>query len=427
MRKMGAATPVFSALLAVAACGEAGRSDGGPQVRVDTIGDTIAIHTLSGSVWPAEATLVEEVRIGTVEGRDEEMLGAVSGLAVTADGGILVYDRQVPALRRYAPDGTYVATLGGIGGGPGEYAHSDGGLAVLPDGRIVLRDPGNARFTLWNGDGGYDSEWLGRGGFFTSTPLFVDTAGHVHTTVIRNAGDGERPSPGSLWIVRLARIAPDGTPVDTLDLPEYDWEAAVIVAQREGGTSMNTVPFTPGFHWTLDSFGRFVAGVGSRYAVDIHRDDGTVLRLGRDVPAVRVAPDEKAAAEERATWSMRRMLETWRWNGPPIPDTKPVFRDIVAGADGRVWVQLSTPGEPVPDDGSPRDPQRPPPERYREPVVFDVYESDGRYVGTVRTPSGFLTNPKPVFRGEHVWAVVRDELDVNYVVRFRIGLEEEGR
>jgi hypothetical protein len=421
-RRMSFVSGVSLALagLASGCTGQAGAREGTLETRVDTIGDTITVRTVSGRIWKDPAFLVEEIRIGTIEGRDEEMLGSVAGLAAAADGSVYVYDRQVPALRHYGPDGAFVATLGGKGGGPGEYSNSDGGLAVLPDGRVVLRDPGNARFTLWNADGSYDSEWLGRGGFFTSTPLYTDSAGHVYTTVIREARDGERVSPGSLWVTRLARIGPDGITRDTLDLPDYGYDPPVIVARREGGTSMNTVPFSPGFHWTLDPGGRFIAGVANRYAVDVQRPDGSVLRLGRDIAPPAVGAAEKAAAEDRATWSMRRTLPDWRWNGPPIPDTKPFFKELFAGRDGRIWVQLSTPAETVPDDGSPQDPERPPPVRFREPVVFDVFEADGRYLGEVRAPAGFSTTPKPVISGDHVWAVMRDELEVSYVVRYHI-------
>ncbi|MGD2152629.1 MAG: hypothetical protein PVG79_05125, partial [Gemmatimonadales bacterium] len=65
------------------------------------------------------------------------------------------------------------------------------------------------------------------------------------------------------------------------------------------------------------------------------------------------------------------------------------------------------------------------PERtWREPVAFDVFEPNGRYLGMVRAPRGFSTYPTPVIRGDTVWAVVRDELDVPYITRSHI---EHGR
>jgi hypothetical protein len=53
-------------------------------------------------------------------------------------------------------------------------------------------------------------------------------------------------------------------------------------------------------------------------------------------------------------------------------------------------------------------------------VAFDVFDPDGRFLGHVRTPDEFRASPDPIFRGDFVWAVTRDESDVITVVRFRI-------
>jgi hypothetical protein len=59
-------------------------------------------------------------------------------------------------------------------------------------------------------------------------------------------------------------------------------------------------------------------------------------------------------------------------------------------------------------------------QRWIEPPAFDVFEADGRYLGMVRAPDGLLMRPPPVARGDTVWAVVRDEMGVQYIVRFTI-------
>jgi hypothetical protein len=119
---------------------------------------------------------------------------------------------------------------------------------------------------------------------------------------------------------------------------------------------------------------------------------------------------------------MRMTDPDWRWNGEPIPRTKPAFKTLIAARDGRIWVQRYVPAVRVPwtaeDERNARDPERPLPRRYREPIVFDVFEPEGRYVGEVRAPEGFSTRPQPVIRGDSVWAVWRDDLGVNHVVRF---------
>ena len=58
---------------------------------------------------------------------------------------------------------------------------------------------------------------------------------------------------------------------------------------------------------------------------------------------------------------------------------------------------------------------------FREPVQFEVFESTGEYLGRVSAPDGFSARwPPPVFRGDTVWAIVRDEYDVQRLQRFRM-------
>jgi hypothetical protein len=416
----------LSAAVVVPACtGEAGAVSRWV-AETDTVGDTIVVRTLSGGVWGRPAELSADVSIGVMEGDDEYLLGEVAGLAVDADGFMYVYDRQVPALRKYSPDGHYMMTIGRQGGGPGEYKNSDGGIAILADGRLVLRDPGNGRFQLWTLDGQPAGDWRYRGGFFTSTPMFVDRAGFTYSTTV--TFDGKPP-----WKTMLVKYSPAGEPLDTIPVPDWDYEPPEIVAQQtENGkvrsTMSNTVPFSPTEEWTLSPDGYFVGGVGTRYAIELSKPEG-MLRLERVVDPVPVDGDEKSNAEVVATDNMQNMVPGWRWNGPSIPDTKPPFSDLLAAQDGRIWVRLSQPGERIPADeldtpqtgadGRPR-----PQKLWREPVAFDVFEPDGRYVGMVRAPRGFSMHPVPVIRGDTVWAIVRDELDVQHLKRLHVTFPE---
>lgn len=411
-------------VMAIAACGE-GRAHAALQVERDTIGDTVVVRTVAGSAWGAPGTLEPEIRIGAFEGEDHEMLGRVQSLAVAPDGSIYIMDGQVPALRKYGADGRYVATFGRAGGGPGEYQQPDGGLVVLPDGRVVLRDPGNARLQVYSPSGDAVATWPIRGGFNTSNPMVADTAGRVHTQVLLDP-----VAAVTEWRMGMVVYDPaTGEPGDTLAAPAWEYEAPRLVAQRtgEGGTStsVNSVPFSPGPSWAFSPLGRMVGGLSTRYAIDQYLPDGTVLRIERTHEPVAIQGPEKANREEQARWNMRQTQPDWRWNGPAIPDFKPPFQRVHAGRDGRIWVHLHRPGEPVPADeiDEPRDSDARPPTRWREPVAFDVFEPDGTYLGLVRAPAGFAIWPTPIYDGDRVWAVVRDDLDVPYVVRFRIALE----
>jgi hypothetical protein len=62
---------------------------------------------------------------------------------------------------------------------------------------------------------------------------------------------------------------------------------------------------------------------------------------------------------------------------------------------------------------------------------FDVFDADGSWRAVVRLPrearySGFPTEPEVVIRGDTVWAVALDSLDIQYVVRYQVrGLDDE--
>jgi hypothetical protein len=183
--------------------------------------------------------------------------------------------------------------------------------------------------------------------------------------------------------------------------------------------SRDNVPFSPTEVSWFDPDGFWIHAVSTSYRIDLLRP-GRPLRIERAYVPVPVGAGEKTEEENNLTRRMRRMLPAWRWNGPPIPDRKPPFRQIFTGRRGRIWVVVSQPAVEVEDPTyDPKDPNSVE-DRWREPVAFDVFEPDGTYLGRVRTPLGFTTYPTPTFDGDHVWAVTRDPMGVERVVRFRI-------
>ena len=406
------------ALLTAAACGGDAGASGGPRVTRSTRGDTAVVRTESGSVWGAGATLVPEVSIGEIEGDLEYLFGDIRSLGVAADGTIYVVDGQVPDLRAYGPDGRYLRKLGRPGQGPGEIKAPDGGLAILSDGRILVRDPGNARIQVYDATGEALETWSIRGGFNTSNALFQDRDDNVYTQILVDPQAEVRD-----WVIGLVQIHPDGSPGDTLIPPDAGFEAPELEARREEGehasVSRNGVPFAASEQYTLHPDGYFVHGISNTYKLSLLRGSDPLI-IERAAEAAPVAAGEKGEEEARVTRNLRQTQPNWRWNGPSMPDRKPYFNFLRAGRDGRIWVQIPLAGVEGDDpDYDPTDPNSVP-DRWKEPVAFDVFEDDGTYLGRVDAPSGFRPWPTPVFDGDKVWAVTRDELGVQRVVRFRI-------
>lgn len=405
---------------ALVACSGSDRSAGGTwQAVYDTIGDTLVVRTVSGSVWGDTAELVADLRIGQQEGPDEYTFGNILSLAVAPDGGIYAYDSHAKELRSYSADGTYLGKIGQEGGGPGEYRRADAGLAVLPDGRILLRDPGNARINVYSPTGEYLSGWRIRG-FWSGRAMLADTAGNTFTLVLLNPDVSVRG-----WEFGAVRYSPQGVPGDTIPEPTWDYEPPRLYAGSGRDQADWGVAFTPDAAWTVSPLGYLVGGLATRYAFDQFVAADSVIRIERaDWRPVPVSDGERAEQESIAANAMRRTDPGWRWSGPPIPETKPPYKDFFAGWDGRIWVQLHTEAYEIPaEDAGP--PEIAPwmhdhVQRWIEPVAFDVFEADGRYLGMVKAPDGLLMRPPPVARGDTVWAVVRDEMGVHSIVRLTI-------
>jgi hypothetical protein len=413
------ATFASAALVAAAGCASDAPEDAPTlAVEYDTLGDTLLVRTLSGSVWGGTSRLVPELSIGELDGDVEYLFGRVVSLAVSGDGTIYVVDRQVPDLRAFAPDGSFIATIGTPGEGPGELKGPDGGLAVLSDGRILVRDPGNARIQVYAPTGEPLDTWPIRGGFNTSNPMFRDNEDHVHTQILLDP-----EAEVADWVTGLVRISPDGTPVDTLVPPDVGYEALEVEARNDEGenhsVSRNGVPFAPSETWTLHPDGYFIHGVSTEYRVDLLKSEHPV-RIERVYRPIPVSGAERSEEEARVVRNMRYTDPNWRWNGPSIPDHKPAFQRLYAGKGGRIWVHVSLPSYERDDpDYDPKDPEAVE-NRWREPVGFDVFETDGSYLGRVEAPESFSLYPTPVIDGDYVWATTRDDLGVQRVVRFRI-------
>jgi hypothetical protein len=407
------------ASLAPLACGgESGASSPGEwRATVDTVGDTITVRTLSGSVWGDTATLVAEVTIGTLDGADEYLIGDPVAIAVGGDGVVYMLDRQVPVVRAYAPDGTWLRDLGREGGGPGEFRQPNG-LAVLPDGRILVRDRGNVRIDVFGPGGEHLTEWPVMSRFGTRRRFYTDTAGNSYVTSLAEVG-----LPPWQWTYILLRYSSDGDALDTIPAPTWDHEFARITATDERSTNASPVPFTAVAAWTFSSLGYMVGGLSTDYRIDLYRVDAPVLRIEREWTPVPVKADEAEERRRAITTRLRRQYSGWRWNGPPVPESKPPFRDMFTSWEGNIWVLLSQEGRPTMSEAEAREEEQltgEMPIRFEEPAAFDVFAPDGRFLGHVKVPESFQIRPEPIVRGDTVWAVTRDELDVASVVRFRI-------
>ncbi len=341
-----------------------------------------------GTAW----SVIEEIRIGTLEGDGPDMFGNVGSLEVDDEGRIYVYDSQANELRVFGPTGEHVRTIGRQGGGPGEF-ESVIGMAWGPEGRLWLVDPGNARISLFDTTGTYLTSHRTIGNIIISPwPGGFDRAGSFY-----NYGIDTEADPEDRMV--LVRYDESMEPADTIRLPRREGEGEFFTLRSENSMMQSTVPFTGGFRWRFVPQPQIWFANLSEYRIYQRALAGDTVRvISREYSHLPVTEADIAAAVERLDWFTRQGGKIDRSR---FPSTKPALNTFFSDDDGRMWVSPVTSEE---DRGR----------------VWDVFDPEGRYLGQITLPFVLERYPTPLFRNRMIYGVTEDELEVPYVVRARI-------
>ncbi|HUG27674.1 MAG TPA: 6-bladed beta-propeller, partial [Gemmatimonadales bacterium] len=293
--------------------------------------------------------------------------------------------------------GRFIRTVGRQGGGPGEMQRATG-VAVMPDGHLLVVDMAGARISAFDTAGRYLHAFPVSGGFTVIPwPGGVDWNGYFYNAVPRIV-DGE-------FTVAVVRYDSAMTPLDTLFPPT--WASQEYFEHRRGDNhSRATVPYTSSLTWKLTKDGDFWSLLTGPYELVRQSGSGDTLRVvTKPFTPVAVTGEEKDTAVARLKWFTDEGGTVDRGR---IPNTKPATQGFLVADDGHLWVSATR------SDTS--DVNR----------VFEIFDPDGRYLGTVRLPFPMLPRPVPLVRGDRILAVSEDADGVPYVVRARIVKADPG-
>jgi hypothetical protein len=352
---------------------------------------------------PAQEEWQVDLLIGDVEGPDEYVFGRIGGLAADAQGRLFVADHQASEIRVFDADGRFLFAFARRGAGPGE-VEGPCCLAFSPDGRLWVRDKGNARYNAYlvgEREARFESSLLIQHAAANLwAPLTFDAAGRLVDVGMRAA-----PGGGEFELLRLhleGRAAAADTEVIasppaaqigmfTLDVTRGGMQGRLYLYQPYGPRHL--VAHAPGAGWA--------EAVSSHYRIRWHSAAGSELVIERPD---RLGPELSAAEREQADSQIAddaKRLGLSRRDLPfDVPERKPPLRELFFDLRGRLWVELSV------AQGSSR--------------KAEVYGPDGQLAALYAWPQEVRLN-LPGYVGEDLaLGITEDSLGTQKVARLRL-------
>jgi hypothetical protein len=400
------------------ACG-GGADDRWKGTQRDSAGIAIVENPAEG-IWTTEEipTFQEEIKIGSAAGEAAYQFGMITGIDVDAAGRIYVLDQQARRVRIFDPAGKFVSEMGGAGEGPGEQSPVAMGIFVAPGDTVLVMDMQLMRV----------NRYLPDGTAMSSTPLAIQTEGipirweqmpdlRLVQQARMNAIQGPaNPAVTSAPMKDLLLVrGTDGAVRDTLmELP-----AGASFSFQGGQGQIRLFADEP--VWAVDGNGRVAFGMNSEYRIELRSEDGTVERI-------LTKPFTREPVTEADKEAFKGFLkEMWMQTLPPqarrpevidrllgmiqFGDKYPAYYRMLGGPNGSLWVQHLVSAKHVQEAGGEFDIQN------LGSPDWDVFDSQGRFLGVIRTPDKFQPM---VVAGQQIYGVWRDADDVQHVLRLKV-------
>lgn len=338
-----------------------------------------------------------DLTFGVADGRQEEMFGTVTQIAVDASERVYVVDPLVRTVRVFASSGAYERSIGTRGFGPGEF-QAPTYLAFGNDGTVVVRDLELQRMVVFDGRGVPVAAWQARNQEAYWDPLRSDEAGNVYVGV-RTWSDSTTPH-------RIVKFDPVDGPstADTIPIPRTTLDAIY------GGAYgyLATQPFAAMPSWDVAPDGTVWFSEGHEAVLE--RRDGSSISF-QQIEARRVRIDPATSDSARSA-----VAEVIRAKVPPgtdqeraiaqieVPDYHPEVLGLMVDRQSRLWVRRPSTTAGV-------------------AVVFDVLSPDGVEVGRLGllAPADRRLDLRWMAVGrEGIYIASLDRLDIYRVERYPI-------
>jgi hypothetical protein len=317
-----------------------------PDVARDKIGDTLVVQ------YAATAKFVGATTSPTTLGNptsDDAAIGDALAVAESTTGRVYVFDRTVPALVIYDTSGAFISQWGRVGKGPGEYSEGIAGIAVAPNGDVLLHDVSAQRLVRYDTSGQAKAHIAAPFGLFTDRSTSIDNDGRIRIKALIGTSAAVRQWP---WPIGQVIMANSGQTTDSIPPPK--------LPDSPVGSPK---PFEPSKLWDMAGDYAIVAR-SDDYVIHVLHPAGRVVRIVRNVTSPDILPEE-------VTWVRQRVPNF------VVPAKKPILTNLMIGTDSTIWIERSAEALKT---AIPRLTEY---ERIPEPLILDVYSVEGDALGSV--------------------------------------------
>ena len=358
MKTSARISAVTMLVVPLAACDAAPR-----EVRVETADSAgIAIVTSYANDLPVGVSVQATRTVG--EAGDAETLYQfyAANTAVDGSGNIYVLDRGANRVHVFDSTGARITAFGGRGSGPGELRFPLA-LAVSSTGIVRVADVGKHRFVQWNAKG---------------TPLEeVDMLERYRGGAIGWTIAGMAITEFGAGFQRVVLMRDDRETMTLAEVTDLPRKALSLPSCGMSFTNMSPI-FSPDLPWA--AYGdRIVIARNPEYVLDEYVSGRHVRSIRRNIPP-REATAELAKESLGDAFRVRVEGEERVCDPAEVVEQQgfaphlPSIERIALSPDGHLWVQRYTVG--------------------KEPGPIDVFDAEGRYIGTIEDgstfPIGFL-------------------------------------
>ncbi|MEZ4417951.1 MAG: 6-bladed beta-propeller [Gemmatimonadota bacterium] len=345
-------------------------------------------------------SLTPDLKIGSIEGGQATVFGAVKGIEADRLGNIYILDGQASEIRVFDPSGVYLRTIASPGEGPGELTAANG-MILMGDSLLWVQDHGKWMMLALSTDGQERRR----------VPMVVRSYGYAWTGTVDERGRHWKPAshsdvepvfppPEGLQTTTYRRFLkwydPPSEATDSVDLGPMVVRTYVI--SRGRGAAYWPIPHDPLAAVVVDPGGGFWRSDDLAYRlVRLSESGDTTLVVEVGATQLRTTAVDRERFVEGVAGRRPESRREAEQVADFIPELRPWILGLGVDDRGRVWVDRVMNSETA--------------------HHYDVFERDGRLVGSVELDVGQFAYVPIRVRSGHLYSVVTDSLDVQYVVR----------